>query len=238
MKKFLISLFTIISLAFPASAQTDSLDLKSIEFYPLNYTNPKKYTLAGIKISGVKFLDTKILTLLTGLYEGQRISLPGDEISKAIENLWKQKFFTDIKVIVEKIEGEEVYLIFHLEERPRLANIAIRGLSKKQSKKLREEISAQTNQIVNENMIKKTENEVLKYYNEKGFLNTKVEVIYEMLNNGKNQARLIVEVERGPRVKINDINFVGNQSFSDAKLRRLFKENRRKNIFRFWKKSK
>lgn len=238
MKKFLISLFTIISLAFPAYAQTDSLDIKSMDFYPLNYNNPKKYTLAGIKISGVKFLDTKILTLLTGLYEGQRISLPGDEISKAIENLWKQKFFTDIKVIVEKIEGEEVYLIFHLEERPRLANIAIRGLSKKQSKKLREEISAQTNQIVNENMIKKTENEVLKYYNEKGFLNTKVEVIYEMLNNGKNQARLIVQVEKGPRVKINDINFVGNQSFSDAKLRRLFKENRRKNIFRFWKKSK
>ena len=70
----------------------------------INYANPKEYVIGGITVSGTKYLDKKVLILLSGLTVGDKIQVPGEKISKAIESLWKQKLFSDIKVSATKIQ--------------------------------------------------------------------------------------------------------------------------------------
>ena len=49
---------------------------------------------------------------------------------------------------------------------------------------------------------------------------------------------MVVNIDRGPKIKIKDINFVGNDIFKQNKLKSKLKNTKSKNPIRFWKKSK
>lgn len=230
-----IKLLLLILFPVLLQAQTDT------GYFEMNYQSPKKYTVGGVGIKGVKFLDERILATLSGLYEGQVISLPGEELTRAIDNLWKQKFFVNIEVRLRKIEDGKVWIDFYLEERPRLSTpgISIRGLKKRHAKNLREDaLSLQSGQIVTENVIQRTRNEVLDHFKEKGYYNVKVEITEKPDEIRKNFVKLIIKVDKGSRMKVNDIVFVGNQNVSSAKLRKLFSDTKRKAWWRLFKRSK
>ena len=59
--------------------------------------NVKKYTIAGIEVEGTKYFQAPPIIRTTGLYVGQQISVPGPEITYAIEKLWEQGMFADAK---------------------------------------------------------------------------------------------------------------------------------------------
>ena len=72
----------------------------------VNYLDPGDYVLDGITISGVRYLDTNALIGLSGLRIGEEISVPGDKITTAVMKLWDQGLFSDIRVTISKIEGD------------------------------------------------------------------------------------------------------------------------------------
>ncbi len=228
----------VLLILLPALLRAQGDTSQTEEYYTMDYQRPQKVVVGGIGIIGVQFLDERILSVLTGLYEGQTISLPGDELTKAIENLWKQKFFVNIQVRLKKMEGNKVFIDFYLEERPRLSEIKIRRLKKRHAKNLREDLSIQSGQIVTENVIQRTRSEVLKHFREKGYFNARVEITEVPSPIRKNFVDLQLTVYRGDRIKINDIVFVGNKNVSSAKLRRLFSDTKRKAWWRVFKKSK
>src|SRR6188768_4440382 len=90
----------------------------------LNYANPAEYFIAGIEISGLNILDKNAMISLTGLKVGDKIKIPGDDISGAIRKLWKHGLIGDATISVEKVEGENVWLTILLSERPRLTNFS------------------------------------------------------------------------------------------------------------------
>ncbi|HIA35883.1 MAG TPA: outer membrane protein assembly factor BamA, partial [Flavobacteriales bacterium] len=105
---------------FPSviSAQISS---SNINIEELDYANPKEYKVAGITISGIKYLDKKVLIMLSGISVGDKISLPGEKTGDAIKKLWKQGLFSDVKISITKIQGDNIFLNFYLQERPRLS---------------------------------------------------------------------------------------------------------------------
>ena len=71
----------------------------------------QEYTIAGITVSGTRFLDNDLLITVTGLSVGDKIRIPTDEkITRAIRNLWKQELFSDISITATKIVGDKVFL--------------------------------------------------------------------------------------------------------------------------------
>src|SRR5947208_2211394 len=86
-----------------------------------DYANPKEYQLGGIVVSGTQFLDENVLINLSGLVRDDTIEIPGEKISKAVSNLWKQGLFSDVKIVATKIQGKVIFLEFRLMERPRLS---------------------------------------------------------------------------------------------------------------------
>ena len=83
---------------------------------------PKDYTLAGIKITGTKYLDESLLLSISGLTVGDKVIIPGgDNFSKAINNLWKQNLFSDITIYFTRLSGTSIYVEIAVTERPRHA---------------------------------------------------------------------------------------------------------------------
>jgi len=80
---------------------------------------PREYIIAGIKISGTKYLDEALLTSISGLTVGDKVTIPGgDNFSRAINNLWKQNLFADIAIYFTKLSGNSIYIEINVTERP------------------------------------------------------------------------------------------------------------------------
>src|SRR5689334_10343675 len=76
----------------------------------IDYSKGAEYEIAGLRVDGSKNLDARILITLSGLAKGDKIKIPGEEIPKAIKTLWRQKLFTNVEILAEKIEGSKIYL--------------------------------------------------------------------------------------------------------------------------------
>lgn len=202
----------------------------------IDYAHPKEYTIAGIEVNGIRTLDKKVIIYTSGLYEGQKIKIPSDETADAIKKLWKQSFFDDIKLNVTKTIGDAVYLSIDLVEKPHL-NLFSFSRSKSKVKKgeaddLRGKMRLIRAKIVTDYLLSNAKNIIKEYYVDKGFMNTKVEAIVEEEPKSKNHdVNIYFNIDKGKKVRIEELDFIGNTVVPDWKLRRKMKETKR---WRWW----
>jgi len=201
-------------------------------YMPLNYQRPAKYVIGGLEVEGVSYFDPNIVKLFSGLYTGQEITIPGDEITKAIENLWSQKLFTNVQILLTRVEDNKVYLRFVLQENPRLFEFEIRGLKKSKAKSLREDLSLRGGDMITENLMQRTVTEIETYYIDKGYLNVSVDVSEAEAEGSarKNMKNLVFNVKPGIRTKIGEIVFEGNVGVSEKKLRRSMADTKQRGL--------
>lgn len=206
-------MWLLLSISGSAVAQSDdSLLVK------LNYKSPLKYQIAEITVTGTQFMDKNVLVLVSGLSKGQFIDIPGHETKKAVETLWKQELFSDVKIIITKIKDNQIYLNIHLTERPRLSKYSIRGLRKSETKNVKEELDLEADQIITDNLISKTRNKVKNYFYKKGYYNAQVNVVVDPDPAKPGRQIMRIQIAKGQRVKVYDIIIEGNEKVKDSKL--------------------
>lgn len=187
-------------------------------------TRPKQYTITSITTTGVFFLDSAIVASISGLQVGDKILHPGgDEFPKAIQNLWKQRLFSNVEILVTKITGDNIDIEIHVMERPRLGNYKFKGVKKTEEEELVGKIALAKQTIVTENTRRTADEVIKKYYGEKGYLNVKVKITETPDTSYVNSIFLLIDVDKGDKVKVNNINFFGNETVSDLKLKKQLK---------------
>lgn len=234
----LMRLTIIFLLLIPLSGLTQINFGKNKASSAFDNSQPREYEIGGIKITGAKTFDHNTLIILSGLTVGKKITLPGDDISKAIQNLWDQKLFSNVKIMASKIEGDEVFLNIILEERPRLSKFRFRGIKKGEADDLREKIKLIRGKVLTEHILISTENKVKKYFEKNAYLNAEVTITQEKDSMLKNNLILTIEVDKGEKVKIKDINVFGNEAITDGKIRRTMKDTKQKRIYNIFKSAK
>ena len=206
--------------------------------YDFDYLTPKTYEIGGIEFEGAENFDTRVVQLVAGLQVGDRLKLPGDKVSGAIENLWKQGMFEDVQIRVTRIQGNIAFLKIILKERPRMEKFRFTGVKKGEDKKLRDQIQITTGDVVTENMLRTSANKIRAYYIDKGY--TRAEVTPETEpDTASGRVTINFKVKRGKKVKVDSLIFDGNQELSDITLAGKMQKTRdvhfRKKL-RFWKK--
>ncbi len=234
-KKHLFFLFLLLVSLKPVTAQ---VVIGGSDDNILDYSRPREYEIAAITVTGIKFLDEKVLITLSGLSVGDKLKVPGDKIARAVENLWKQGLLSDIKIVATKIQDQKIFLELRLQERPRLSRFSFNGVTKSDADKIREKIKLVTGKIITENLLQTTKNEILEFYIEKGFLNVEVNIEVKDEKGIANNQLLVINVNKGKRVKINSINFEGNTKIEARKLKRKMKNTKEKSVFRLFSTSK
>jgi outer membrane protein insertion porin family len=193
----------------------------------------RKYQVAGVIVSGNKFFDQALLTSIANINLGDQISIPGgDAFAKAINNLWKQNYFSDVNIYVNRVEGKNIFIEIAVTERPRLANFYFRGISKSQGEELNAKVGLVKGRIITENMRRSAIEAISKYYSEKGYRGVKTTIEEVKDPKVENSFNLTFIVYKGEKVKINEINFVGN-SISDQRLKKQMKGTKEKTRLSF-----
>ncbi len=189
-----------------------------------NSNRPREYTVAAIKVTGVFYLDSAIVASISGLQVGDKILHPGgDQFPKAIANLWKQRLFSNVEIYVTKVDGDNIDLEIHVMERPRLGNYDFKGIKKTEEEELVGKIGLAKQTIVTENTRRTAEEVIKKYYGEKGYLNLKLEIKERLDTSYVNSIFMTFIIDKGEKVKVNNINFFGNETVSDLKLKKKMK---------------
>ncbi|MCC6185738.1 MAG: outer membrane protein assembly factor, partial [Chitinophagaceae bacterium] len=188
---------------------------------------PKEYTIAGLSTVGAKFLDEDLMVAVTGLSVGKKIRLPYDEsISKAIKNLWKQELFSDVSINIEKILDDKIFLVINVEERPRLSRYNFRGIRKSEAQEIKNKLNLVKAKVVTEAAKKESIVRIKKYFEEKGYGKTQVKIKERVDTIIVNSVILTFDIEVGNKTKVNQINFSGNESANETRLKRSLRNTK------------
>ena len=198
----------------------------------------RKYILANVDVNGKISYNQQTVVTFAGLEKGQQITVPGEEISNAIKKLGKLGLFSDIDFYVTKTEGDSIWIDLDIVELPKLSEVKFQGIKKSKTDILIKDNELTKGKIVNENLITTTKNYIENKYKKDGYFNTKVFIKTIPDTTEGNQVKMLVNIDRGDKLKISKISFEGNEKFSDAKLRSAMKNTKQINPIRIFKASK
>lgn len=228
----------IILVACFAWASARALETDTIYNLKIDYNAPVIYEVAELKIEGVQHLDADVIKQLLRISEGDKLQIPGDDVSLGIKRLYKQGLFSDIKLIADKVIGNKIYLRLNIEERPQLTAINFTGVKSSEEKKLSEKTALSKGGYLTANLKNRIKQIVQKHYKEKGYNNVGVEFKQTPDPDVPNAVSLNIKVDKNKVVKINDIIFTGNDNLSDYKLIKAMKKTKKKHWRYFFRSKK
>ena len=189
-----------------------------------NSKTPKEYTIAAIKVTGTQSFDANLIVSISGLAVGDKVMIPGtDAFSKAINNLWKQNLISNVEIYFTSLIGKNLYVEINITERPRVSNFKFVGVKKSEADDLIKKTGLVKGRVVTENMKRSAEDNIRKFFVEKGYRNIDVQVVEKKDTAITNSVLLTFIVDKKNRVRVNEINFAGNDKVSDTKLKKQMK---------------
>ncbi|MCB0667906.1 MAG: outer membrane protein assembly factor BamA, partial [Saprospiraceae bacterium] len=228
---YLLTLFiTVCTIGLRAQ---DTTEVRQLPTQQVDYSEPKEYEIGEVKVTGANFSDDNAIRIVSGLKKGNKIKVPGDDIKRAMQNLWRQKLFTDIQIVQEKVIGDVVFLEIILQERPRLSRYTYTGIKKLYEEDLNTLLKPflLRGGIVTDATKVNAITAIKNFFIKKGFLDVEVEAIEKPEEKVRNAILLEFAVDRNERVKVQDIVFDGNETVTDKKLRKQMKNTKVKRRF-------
>ncbi len=180
------------------------------------------YEIGSLTVTGAKFSDENAIKTISGLRVGDVIQVPGPKITRAIRSLMNLKLFSDVEIIQQKIIGEVIFLELKVEERPRLLGWSFSGVKKSYHDDLNKKIQPfmLKGGIVTENNKSNAINAIKNFFIDKGYLDATATIRETSHDTTLNQVKLVFNVNRGKRIKIQDVTFSGNNNVKSRKLRK------------------
>jgi outer membrane protein insertion porin family len=183
-----------------------------------------KYKIRNIKVVGNENFDENLLLSLSTLNIGDEVAIPGgDNFAKSIRKLMDQNYFSDVSIYLTDLVGKEIDVEINVTERPRLSKFNFLGVRKSDIDELSGKTGLTPNRVITDNMKITAIEGIKKYYAEKGFQDVKVTIKERKDATRKNNLLLDFVVDKGPKVRINNINFGGNL-IEETKLKKSLKE--------------
>ena len=198
----------------------------------------QKYLIDSIEVTGLKSFNPQTVISYSGLRKGQTIQFPGDQVSSVINKLWNLDLFSDINFYAKNITEKSITLQIEIEELPTLNEVNINGIKKNKIQNILKETELDKGKKLSESFLTNTKNYIINKFKKEGYLNTKINIRNIEDSTQVNTLNLLINIDKGERVKIRDINFKGNEKFKGKSLVSKLKNIKEKKFYRFWKKSK
>src|SRR5690554_360515 len=232
LKTYLLFIFTLLFV----------VNNQALHAQETNPQNGEKYIIGGITVVGETNFSEQTIITYSGLRAGEEVLIPGDKISAAIKKLWNSNLFNNIEIYINRIENNQVYLEIRLEDLPELNEVKINGIKKSKKEKLITENSLKKGVKVTENLLTTTKNYLVNKYKKEGYYNTKVHIntieVEDTIQASKSLMNMVVNIDKGKKVKVKKINFSGNDIIKDSKLKKAMKNTKQKNFTHVLKRSK
>ena len=166
------------------------------------------------------------------------MTIPGEEITRAIRNLWAQQLFSDISVELAEVRDDRAYLVIRVDELPRLTRYTFEGIGSSEQETLKGKIELLTGRVVNQSVVKTAKKRLDDYYYDNGFWDARIDIVQAKDTAFDNGARLNIAIDKGTKVKVGEIVLSGTSHLDEKKVLRAMKDLKSKKWYRFFKSSK
>ena len=230
----LICLTLLLTLSSPIWAQQSGADVT------VDYNNPKKYIVGGVKLEGNEHFSPEQVLQLSSLQEGMEVTVPSEEMTNIVRRLWAQRFFDDVSIAIDSLvpTRDTAYFKISIVERPRVSRWTFSGVKSGEEKELLERLNFRRGGEFSEYVAKTSTDIIKRYYKEKGFYNVKVDVNTKRDTVIKSAIRVQFAVDKGEKVKIKTITFNGAENVKESKLVRSMKKTRDARLQNFFSSKK
>jgi outer membrane protein insertion porin family len=158
------------------------------------------------------------------------------------KRLWATNFLDDLSVSVvdypfaNGVVGKIV--VYNMEERQRVKIVDYEGNAKvdanKIDEKLKEEgVTIRLDSFIDPGLLRRVAGVVRELYATEGYQFAEIKHEIKPVDGGPKLVHVTFHVTEGPKVKIRDVDFVGNQAITDGALNKRMKENKEKGFFGF-----
>lgn len=228
----ILAILTLILAPLRVLAQEEGVEV--------DYNHPTKYVVGGINVEGNTYYSDQQIISSAGLSTGMEVTVPGEDISNVISRLWLRGFFEDVALTIDSLSTsrDSAFFTIKIKERPRVSRWSFSGVKSGERKDIEERVNLRRGGQFSEYVEKTTSDIIKRYFAEKGFLlcDVKAEVTKDTII--RNAVRVNFAIDKGEKVRIKDINFIGNENVSDFKLARSMKKTKSNKIYNFFSSKK
>ena len=180
---------------------------------------PRECIIGGITVT--HFENTPDFTLigLSGLQVGQKIDLPGDQITDAVKRYWKNQLFSDVSISVDSLVGNKAYLHIHLKMNPRVSTVNYYGLKKSEREDMEKKLGILVGAQITRDMLDRAKLIAKSYFDDKGFKNAEIDVQQRPDVTKEDFVILDFIVDKKQKMKVREIIIDGNNALPDKKLK-------------------
>jgi outer membrane protein insertion porin family len=193
----------VLAVISPLSAQTDVTDR----------------IVGDIDIEFVDIRNISDEAVLARLQIREGMPYSQNLVDRSIRSLYATRLFDFIEARTEEMAGGRIRVIFTVQARYRIGQIEISGNDKVKTRRLRREVEIRVGQSIDERRIRRDADSITTYYRDKGY--TEVRVDYRIDRNSETgEGSVTFLINEGQKLKISDIEFIGNTAFSARQLKK------------------
>lgn len=233
--KFNLCSILLILLIAGLPAISYSQETERIRIQDPTTITPQQLEIAEITVTGLLSARESFIINTSGLTVGSTITIPGDAIPRALRQLYRTGLFSDVMINETERSSGRVKLEIVVQEQPRLDSYTIEGVKRSQRRELRDRLNLISGFAITDTKIAQARNTIQRYYREKGYWDTKIEVERGEVDPIRNRVSITFVIDPGERTKVRVIEFEGNEEFNDRKLRKSFNTIKQDRWWRIFK---
>ena len=176
-----------------------------------------KNLIIEIRIEGVSQVEKG--QILSSLRSRVDEPLNAADVTDDIRNIFKLRFFRDVRAEIEEVPGEGVILIFKVDEKPRISSFKIVGNVKVTDSSLEDKITVKIGNFYSKRLVEKNVEILREEYRKKGYFKAKVRSKIDR-HTDKSYGLTII-VEESPRLYITAIRTHKNKIFTELEIQRF-----------------
>ena len=224
----ILTLLTLLAAPLVTRAQDAGIEV--------DYNHPQKYIIAGISVEGNTVFSEQQIVNQTGLHKGMSVTVPGDDIANVVRRLYLQRFFEDVSFELDSLSAKQdsAWFKIRIKERPRVSRWSFSGVKSSERKDIEERLNLRRGGEFSEYVEKTSADIIKRYFAEKGFLLCDVKAQVQRDTVVKNAIRVNFAIDKGEKVRIKTINFVGNEHVKEYKLARSMKKTKSNKFYNFF----
>lgn len=207
----------ILALSFGGAAWAAEIDQANVQDKSVLAPDATGFVAEEIRVQGLQRLPVSRVFGLLSIHEGERVT--SHEVTATISKLYQSGDFEDVQLARD---GNALVII--VSERPTISKIEFKGNKSINTDDLRKGLKSAhltEGEVYKRSTVAAITGELKRQYVAQGRYAAAVET--KVVPLPRNRVSLTIQIYEGKSAKIKDVNFVGNEVFSDEELLKVFK---------------
>jgi len=166
----------------------------------------EEFRVAQVQIEGNRRVATAAVRGVISINPGDVVSYA--QVDENVRNIFSLGGFHNVTARVDEVQGSNI-LVFDLEELPLVRTMEFRDNKKLSDQKLRDSTTLRPPFIFDHNRVRSSVQEMKNAYIKDGF--HAVEINTHLTTDNRGEATLTYLVDEGRKIRIKNINFIGNK---------------------------